>query len=73
MNRRDFARLGWATVIATGVGKLRPTFAVPMVAAPEPKATASAADFTLRIAPMIVELAIPLREKSRRGFHILPD
>ena len=69
MNRRDFVRLGWATVIATGAGKLRPAFARtlgdrqgpgppphPMVAL-EPKATARAADFTLRIAPMMVELA----------------
>ncbi|MGA8145089.1 MAG: hypothetical protein WB987_14475 [Candidatus Acidiferrales bacterium] len=27
MNRRDFVRLGWATVIAAGAGKLRPAFA----------------------------------------------
>ena len=27
MNRRDFARLGWATVIGAGAGKLRPAFA----------------------------------------------
>jgi FtsP/CotA-like multicopper oxidase with cupredoxin domain len=60
MNRRDFARLGWATVIGAGAGKLRPAFAQspphPMVAS-EPKATGRAADFTLRIAPMMVELA----------------
>jgi FtsP/CotA-like multicopper oxidase with cupredoxin domain len=46
MNRRDFARLGWATVIGAGAGKLRPAFA-----------QSRAADFTLRIAPMTVELA----------------
>ena len=70
MNRRDFARLGWATVIGAGAGKLRPTFAQslalrqvagppphPKVATLEPKATGRAADFTLRIAPMMVELA----------------
>ena len=70
MNRRDFARLGWATVIGAGAGKLRPAFAQslalrqvpgppphPMVASLEPKATGRAADFTLRIAPMMVELA----------------
>jgi FtsP/CotA-like multicopper oxidase with cupredoxin domain len=70
MNRRDFVRLGWATVIGAGAGKLRPAFAesqalrhvpgpvqLPMIATPEPKATGRAADFTLRIAPMIVELA----------------
>ena len=27
MNRRDFVRLGCATVIAAGAGKLRPAFA----------------------------------------------
>lgn len=48
MNRRDLVRLGWATVIATGAGKLRPTFA---------QSPALAADFTLRIVPMMVELA----------------
>ena len=30
MNRRDFVRLGWATVIAAGAGKLRPAFAQPL-------------------------------------------
>src|ERR1700721_969492 len=69
MSRRDFVRLGLASLIATGAGKLRPAFARTPAAgqgpgslphptlASEPKATASAADFMLRIAPMIVELA----------------
>jgi len=70
MNRRDFVRLGCATVIATGTAKLRPAFAQspalrqvsgplphPMPATLEPKAAERAADFTLRIAPMTVELA----------------
>src|ERR1700733_10060918 len=70
MNRRDFARLGWATVIGAGAGKLRPAFAEslairhfpglpqhPIIATSEPKATGHAADFILRIAPMMVELA----------------
>src|SRR6202050_3919853 len=70
MNRRDFVRLGSATVIGARTGKLRPAFSQslalrqipgpsphPMVATLEPKATGRAADFTLRIAPMIVELA----------------
>ncbi len=61
MNRRDFVRLGGATVIGAGAGKLRPAFAQspahPMVATLEPKATGRAADFTLRIAPVMVELA----------------
>ncbi len=70
MNRRDFVRLGWATVIGTGAGKLRPAFAESLaiparlggataseMAMSEPKATERAADFTLRIAPMMVELA----------------
>jgi FtsP/CotA-like multicopper oxidase with cupredoxin domain len=70
MNRRDFVRLASATVIATGAGKLRPAFAQglalrqspgpwrrPMMAPLEPRAAERAADFTLRIAPMMVELA----------------
>src|ERR1700691_3076655 len=70
MNRRDFARLGWATVIGAGAAKLRPAFAEspalrhvpgllqhPMTATSEPKAAGHAADFILRIAPMMVELA----------------
>src|SRR5580658_2842942 len=70
MNRRDFVRLGWATVIGAGAGKLRPAFAEslalrhvpaapqhPQVAMSEPKASGSAADFVLRIAPTMVELA----------------
>jgi FtsP/CotA-like multicopper oxidase with cupredoxin domain len=70
MNRRDLARLGWATVIGTGIGKLRPAFAQslalrqvpgppthPMAATLESKPAGPAADFTLRIAPMMVELA----------------
>ncbi|MGC1413890.1 MAG: hypothetical protein WA817_01300, partial [Candidatus Acidiferrum sp.] len=70
MNRRDFVRLGWATVIATGAGKLPPAFAQslahrqilgplphPLMASLNPKTTGPSADFTLRIAPMMVELA----------------
>jgi FtsP/CotA-like multicopper oxidase with cupredoxin domain len=70
MNRRDFVRLGWATVVGAGAGKLRPAFADslalrhvsaplqhPQMARPEPKAVGRAADFTLRIAPTMVELA----------------
>jgi FtsP/CotA-like multicopper oxidase with cupredoxin domain len=62
MNRRDFARLGCATVIGAGAGKLRPAFAQsparhPHGATLEPKAHGRAADFTLRIAPMLLELA----------------
>jgi len=52
MSRRDFVRLGLATLIATGTGKLRPA-----LARTQATGQASAADFTLRIAPMIVELA----------------
>jgi FtsP/CotA-like multicopper oxidase with cupredoxin domain len=70
MNRRDFVRLGCATVIAAGAGKLQPAFgespalqqapqpqAHSMEATREPKATGRPADFTLRIAPTMVELA----------------
>ena len=69
MRRRDFVRLGWATVIAAGAGKLRPAFGkspglpqameMPQHLKPPmaPNATGPAADFTLQIAPMLVELA----------------
>ena len=69
MKRRGFVRLGWATMITTGSGKLRPAFAQAAVfqqipgppqhptATLEPRATWRVADFTLRIAPMMVELA----------------
>jgi FtsP/CotA-like multicopper oxidase with cupredoxin domain len=69
MNRRDFVRLGCATVIAAGAGKLQPAFGESLglrqvpgppqhsTATLEPKANGHAADFTLRIAPMMVELA----------------
>ena len=73
LRRRDFLRLGSATVIATGAGKLRPAFAETLgvgqksgptqdpMAAMQPKAPPEhkgrAADFTLQIAPMLVELA----------------
>src|ERR1700683_5333508 len=73
MNRRDFGRFGWAAVIGAVAGKLRPALAqslalgqVPsqpqhpmgaMGATSGPKASGRAADFTLRIAPMMVELA----------------
>jgi len=73
VKRRDFVRLGWATMIATGAGKLRPAFgkssglqqalgpAQHLMESLEPKAaehaTGRAAAFTLQIAPMMVELA----------------
>ena len=70
MKRRDFVRLGWGTAIATGAGKLRPGFARPpehrqemgppqhpKMATLDPKGHQPAPDFTLRIAPMMVELA----------------
>ena len=68
MNRREFVRLGCATVIAAGAGQLRPALApslavqVPeslphLMSALEPRATGRAADFTLRIAPTTVELS----------------
>ncbi len=72
MNRRDLARLGWATVIGAGAGKLRPAFAQslalrqvpgpsphPRVATLEPKARGGAADFHPADppTPMMVELA----------------
>ena len=70
MNRRDFVRFGWGTVIASGAGTLRPAFAQslalgqvpaqpqhPMGATSGTKATERVADFTLQIAPMMVELA----------------
>src|ERR1700679_3733283 len=65
MRRRDFVRLGCATVIASGVGKVRPALGESVAArqqhgmagTAEAKSTEPGADFTLRIAPMLVELA----------------
>src|SRR6202789_3140207 len=70
MKRRDFVRFGWATMIATGAGRLRPAFGEPLglpqvpgpaqnaMGAPlEPIVIERAADFTLQIALMMVELA----------------
>jgi len=74
MKRRDFVRLGWATIVAAGAGNLRPALGeqisgpaqhgmAPMgPAVSQPKASDSTAkeptaDFTLQIAPMLVELA----------------
>lgn len=71
MNRRDFVRLGWATVIATGAERLRPpafggALGLPQAAGasrhmlPAPlkaETNEAAADFTLQIAPMLLELA----------------
>jgi FtsP/CotA-like multicopper oxidase with cupredoxin domain len=70
MNRRDFVQLGWAALVATGAGSSRPASAQSLAlgcipaqpqqppGAPLEQGTAGrAADFTLRIAPMIVELA----------------
>ena len=69
MKRRDFVRLGWATMIATGAGKLRPALGESpgleqLPGAPQhqtvplpPNASERAADFNLQIAPMLVELA----------------
>jgi len=70
MNRRDFVRLGCASVIAMGARKPLLNLAPPLaprqfpsppqlstMALKEPKANAGAADFTLQIAPMTVELA----------------
>jgi len=74
MKRREFVRLGWATMIAAGAARLRPAFAgrvpaqsqqrmmplspaMPEAKASKPEADGRAADFTLEIAPMIVELA----------------
>jgi FtsP/CotA-like multicopper oxidase with cupredoxin domain len=69
VKRRDFVRLGWATMLASGTGKLRPAFAespplLPVSGPPQHRMAPSErrlpgppADFTLQIAPMIVELA----------------
>ena len=71
MNRRDFVRLGWATVIAAGAGKLRPAFAQPLAlrqvpgSLPHPTMATLGTEghrrarriSRLRIAPMMVELA----------------
>jgi FtsP/CotA-like multicopper oxidase with cupredoxin domain len=67
MRRRDFVRLGWATMIATAAGKrafaeqvsgpsqnpMAPSSPVML----KPNPSEPAADFSLHIAPMLVELA----------------
>ncbi|HEY2534712.1 MAG TPA: multicopper oxidase domain-containing protein [Xanthobacteraceae bacterium] len=67
MKRRDFVRLGYATVIATQAIKLPPAVAQPLALRSDPAArrhpmaapsqSKPAVDFTLRIAPVMVELA----------------
>ena len=70
MNRRDFVRLGCATVFGAGAGTLQPFAARPFALGdaagrlPNPMAPATplpaapvTADFELQIAPMMVELA----------------
>jgi len=69
LKRRDFVRFGCATVIATGTDKLHPALAESRGLPPDPgvpqhqmapveqKAIGPAADFSLQIAPMLVELA----------------
>jgi FtsP/CotA-like multicopper oxidase with cupredoxin domain len=62
MKRRDLVRLGCATIIASASSRLRPalgaSFGVPATAAPtEADAAGRTADFSLRIAPTLVELA----------------
>ena len=65
MRRRDFVRLGCATMIAGGAGKMRPALGESvagrqqhgMAGTAEAKAAEPGADFTLQIAPMLVELA----------------
>ena len=54
MNRRDFVRLGCASVIAALPGN-RPSLAAPSPL--EREAAGDAADFSLRIAPTMVELS----------------
>ena len=69
MKRRDFVRLGWATIIANGTVKLPPAFGeslgLQQIPGPpqhrmlplDPRRSECAADFNLQIAPMLVELA----------------
>jgi FtsP/CotA-like multicopper oxidase with cupredoxin domain len=69
VKRRDVVRLGCATIIATGAGKPRPALGkspglqqvsgMPQHAMGpmDPKANGRPADFTLQIAPMLVELS----------------
>jgi FtsP/CotA-like multicopper oxidase with cupredoxin domain len=73
MKRRDFVRLGWATLIAAGAGSLSAPGESPGLQqaqvspqdqmaplgakASGPKATGRAEHFTLQIAPVLVELA----------------
>jgi len=56
MNRRDFVRFASATVIAASTDLLHPA-STQASALPEPALTSRPPDFTLRIAPTLVELA----------------
>ena len=69
MKRRDFVRLGCATIIGTGANKWSPglgqsprfqqikNHSSHVMAPPQPLPSDPAADFTLQIAPTLVELA----------------
>ena len=86
MKRREFIRLGCAAAIAAGAEKLRPASARslaavclpgtaqhPTMVSLEQEAAARAADFTLRIAPMMIELA-PQVVLSSIGYNAkVPD
>ena len=63
MNRRDFVKLGCLAAARTTATKL-----LSAQMQPEPKPEAGAADFTLHIAPVIVELA-PGRAISTIGYN----
>jgi len=63
MNRRDFVKLGCVAAARATATKL-----LPAQMQPEPKPEAGAADFTLHIAPVIVELA-PGRAISTIGYN----
>ena len=63
MNRRDFVKLGCAAAVEASAARL-----LPAQMHPKPEPEVGAADFTLRIAPVVVELA-PSRAISTIGYN----
>lgn len=75
MKRRDLLKLGGVAAVGAGIGRLAPGPAaaqtpgqMPMGTTPQAGAPAGAADFTLRIAPVVVQLE-PRQAISTIGYN----